>query len=87
MKNCRWKEYAIEKRLFGPANYYRCMAERLSELKMLPQKPDLSRYSPGERQAMQLICGAEKRLFGPARFYRCIEIQELRRPGFFDRYR
>ena len=65
----------IDYRLYGPAEYYRCISDRLSELEIFSEKPDLSVVSDIEGDAIERACGISNRIYGPAVYYRCISKQ------------
>ena len=71
---CSWK------RGEGPAAYYRCVAEKLAELRRSAGLPDLSRTTNAERTMIESACSS-KRGEGPAAYYRCVgeKLAELQR--------
>ena len=61
-----------KKILEGPAVYYQCLRMQLNKLSNAPQRPDLSRLSPQERESIEMVCLQTKVLEGPASYNRCL---------------
>ena len=59
----------------GPAAYYRCLAEQLSDLSRVRPKPDVTTLPQAQRNAIDLRCAPLQRGAGIAAYYACVNAE------------
>jgi len=62
----------LDRRVRGPAAYYRCLDHQLQALRSDPDRPDLTAVSAAERDMIESACNLDRRVRGPAAYYRCL---------------
>jgi len=68
---------SVQKTLYGPAEYNKCVSGKLSALKAGPRNIDLSGLSYAEKESIESACSVQKTLYGPAEYNKCLT-QKLR---------
>jgi restriction system protein len=64
----------LDRRVNGPAAYYRCLNGQLQGLSRMSQ-PDLTGISAVDRSMIEAACNLDRRVNGPAAYYRCLDGQ------------
>jgi hypothetical protein len=59
--------------LRGDAAYESCVAEQITDLTQLGERPGLAAATDAERAAIEDGCGSIGFFYGPAAFYRCAQ--------------